>query len=347
MKFVDVTNDIAFRKIFGNENKKISLISFLNAVINLPDGNKIKDADITNPYQMSKLTDGKNTIVDVKAKDKNGNTFIVEMQIAELEHFNKRILYYTSQSYVSQIGKGKKYGKLNPAYFIGILDFQISKNPKYFSCHKVLDVETNEHIVRDIEFNFIELPKFKKKESELETIIDQWTYFIKNAENLEVIPENVKDKGLKEAYLEANKNSWSNLEMDEYERASIKQGDIINHRLFNKLRLKEAKKELADAKKEAQDAKKEALDSKKESLLAKNEAQNAKKEADNAKKDADNAKKEADNAKKDAQDAFLAKIEQKKIGIINALKRNKLTVQEIAEDFAETLEYILTIKSTI
>jgi len=31
MKFVDVKNDIAFRKIFGNENKKEILISFRNA----------------------------------------------------------------------------------------------------------------------------------------------------------------------------------------------------------------------------------------------------------------------------------------------------------------------------
>ncbi len=29
MKFVDVKNDIAFRKIFGNENKQEILISFL------------------------------------------------------------------------------------------------------------------------------------------------------------------------------------------------------------------------------------------------------------------------------------------------------------------------------
>jgi len=35
MQFVDVKNDIAFRKIFGNENKKIILISFLNAVMKL------------------------------------------------------------------------------------------------------------------------------------------------------------------------------------------------------------------------------------------------------------------------------------------------------------------------
>jgi hypothetical protein len=31
MRFVDIRNDIAFRKIFGNEKKTISLISFLNA----------------------------------------------------------------------------------------------------------------------------------------------------------------------------------------------------------------------------------------------------------------------------------------------------------------------------
>jgi predicted transposase/invertase (TIGR01784 family) len=100
MKFVDVTNDIAFRKIFGNDNKKKSLISFLNAVINLPEEKQIVDVEITNPYQLGVLSGGKSTIVDVKAKDQNGNIFIVEMQITEFDYFHKRILYYTSQSYV-------------------------------------------------------------------------------------------------------------------------------------------------------------------------------------------------------------------------------------------------------
>ncbi len=35
MQFVDVKNDIAFRKIFGNENRKIILLSFLNAVMRM------------------------------------------------------------------------------------------------------------------------------------------------------------------------------------------------------------------------------------------------------------------------------------------------------------------------
>lgn len=227
MKFVDVTNDIAFRKIFGNENKKKSLISFLNAVIELPKGDRVVDVEITNPYQLSKLSGGKSTIVDVKARDEKGNIFIVEMQVAELEFFHKRILYYTSQSYTAQIDKGAGYKKLRPVYFIGILEFEIGSNPSYFSRHKVLDVETNEQVIQDVEFNFIELPKFTKTLEQLQTSIDQWIYFIKNAENLPVIPENVTDEGLKEAYTEADKHNWTKLELEDYERASIKEGDEI------------------------------------------------------------------------------------------------------------------------
>ena len=227
MKFVDVTNDIAFRKIFGNSNKKKSLISFLNAVIDLPKNEQVVDVEITNPYQLGKLSGGKSTIVDVKAKDEKGNIFIVEMQVAEFDFFNKRILYYTSQGYVSQLNKGVQYEKLRPVYFIGILEFEIGQNPNYFSRHKVLDVETKEQIIQDVEFNFIELPKFDKTIDQLESSIDQWTYFIKNAENLTIIPESVKDEGLKEAYIEASQQNWTQLELDDYLRASIKERDEI------------------------------------------------------------------------------------------------------------------------
>ena len=71
------------------------------------------------------------------------------------------------------------------------------------------------------------LLKFNKELHELETPIDQWTYFIKNAENLEVIPENVSDEGLKEAYKEADRHLWTKFELEEYERASIKEQDEI------------------------------------------------------------------------------------------------------------------------
>ena len=225
MKFVDVTNDVAFRKIFGNENRKEVLISFLNAVLAFEEGKKILDVTILNPYQLPKLSGGKSTIVDVKAKDQNDNWFIVEMQVTEAEDFEKRVLYYTSQSYTDQINRGDAYNQLNPAYFIGILEFSVSQNTNYISRHRVLDVETGENIIQDIEFNFIELPKFNKQETELKSIIDQWIYFIKNAENLEVIPENTKDEGLKVAYKTADQHNWSKQELDDYNKIFIREAD--------------------------------------------------------------------------------------------------------------------------
>jgi hypothetical protein len=62
MKFVDVKNDIAFRKIFGNENRKETLVSFLNAVLGFHGDQRIKEVTILNPYQLPKLKGGKVTI---------------------------------------------------------------------------------------------------------------------------------------------------------------------------------------------------------------------------------------------------------------------------------------------
>lgn len=223
MKFADVKNDIAFRKIFGNENKKEVLISFLNAVLDFEEQHKIEDVTIMNPYQLPKFRDGKATIIDVKARDQSGREFIVEMQVADALGFSKRVLYYTSQGYVSQIDRGEFYDKLNPTIFIGILDFEISQNSRYISRHRILDVETGERILEDMEFNFIELPKFNLERKDLKSLVEKWIFFIKEAENLQVIPEGMDDPGLKSAFEVANIQTWSPEELEAYDYAGLRE----------------------------------------------------------------------------------------------------------------------------
>ncbi|OQX15992.1 MAG: transposase, partial [Desulfobacteraceae bacterium IS3] len=75
MKFVNPKNDVAFKKIFGNEKKKEILISFLNAVLDLRGNKEITDIDILNPWQAPKIEGLKYTLLDVRAKDKRGVTF--------------------------------------------------------------------------------------------------------------------------------------------------------------------------------------------------------------------------------------------------------------------------------
>ena len=86
MKFANVTDDIAFRIIFGDENKKVVLISFLNAVLCLEGEHKITDLYFPNTFQLPKFRDGKSTILDVKATDESGRSFLVEMQVADIRN---------------------------------------------------------------------------------------------------------------------------------------------------------------------------------------------------------------------------------------------------------------------
>lgn len=225
MQFADVKNDIAFRKIFGNENRKEALISFLNAILDFHGNQRITAVNILNPYQLPKLKGGKVTIIDVKATDQAGRTYIVEMQVGDLDGFEKRVLFYSSKSYSDQIKRADFYRKLRPVIFIGILDFKHTENKNYISRSQVRDIDTGEQTIKDMEFNFIELPKFKKELKDLKTLTEKWVYFIKNAENLEVVPDNINDEGLKSAYEEANVQTWTQEELDAYEYAFMREED--------------------------------------------------------------------------------------------------------------------------
>ncbi|TAH30395.1 MAG: Rpn family recombination-promoting nuclease/putative transposase [Cytophagales bacterium] len=225
MQFADIKNDIAFRKIFRNANKTEILISFLNAVLKLEGNKKITWVEILNPYQLPIVMGAKSTILDVKAKDKSGNEYIVEMQVTDKIGFAKRVVYYSAKSYSSQLNVADEYYKLKPTIFIGILNFNFLESEHYLSRHLILDVETGEHKLKDLDFNFIELPKFNKSEQLSESLIEKWIYFIKNAENLRLIPSNLDDEGLKLAYSEADKHLWTKEDLEAYEYARMRETD--------------------------------------------------------------------------------------------------------------------------
>ncbi len=242
MKFADPKSNIAFKKIFGNDNKKEILISFLNAVLDFKGEKEIKEITILDPYQAPKIEGLKETILDVRAVDGRGISFIVEMQIKKQPYFDKRVLYYASKAYVSQIESGEEYPKLNQVIFIGVLDFEMFEGKDYLTRHLILNKKTLKQEIMDLELNFIELPKFKKKENELKTVVGKWIYFIKNAKNLKVIPKILTTpKEIVEAFEIADKHTWTKNELDVYEYWQIQEtGD----RLANELALEEGKKEI-------------------------------------------------------------------------------------------------------
>ena len=229
MKFADPKNDIAFKKIFGDENKTEVLISFLNSILEFENTKQIKSLTILNPYQIPQLKDYKNTVLDIKAKNQDDEEFIVEMQVVKDTNFSKRSLYYTSKSYVNQIKKAEEYYKLKKVYFVGILDFAIFDNDDYLSQHLILDTKTHKQELKDFEFNFIELKKFTLKLSQCNTIAKKWIYFIQNASSFDMIPNEYKDiKEFTTALESASMYIWSQKELEVYDYISMQEGKRIS-----------------------------------------------------------------------------------------------------------------------
>ena len=230
MNFADPRSDIAFKKIFGSQQRSHILISFLNAALGFSGERSIASLIILNPYQAPKIKGLKESNLDVKAKDQAGREFIVEMQVERDAHFRKRAVYYSAKAYSQQLGKSLKYDTLNPVYFLGILDFSIFEGKSPISRHLILNEATRLQEIKELEFNFIELDKFDKTEKQLKTIVDKWLFFLKYTSQLDAVPNALKSEPeIGEAFEIANQHNWTLAEIDYYEKSEMKRyASILN-----------------------------------------------------------------------------------------------------------------------
>ena len=192
MKFINPRVDYAFKKIFGSHQSEKILISFLNAIIY--DGEKIIESlTIVNPFNPGQIISFKDTYLDVKAVLVDGSIVVIEMQVARMTAFNKRVAYNLAKAYANQLDKGEKYPLLNPAIAVTITDFILFKTTDDAINKFVFQEETKklECLDKELRLIFVELPKFKKTLSELQGLKDKWIYFLKEAASLDGIPESL------------------------------------------------------------------------------------------------------------------------------------------------------------
>lgn len=223
MRFINPKTDFAFKKIFGSEDSKDILISFLNSIL-YPETSAIEDLTILNPYQAPKIRGIKDTYLDVKATITGNKTVIIEMQILNLEGFEKRILYNASKAYSIQLKAGEDYTLLNPVIAVTITDFEMFPNLNQVISRFVLKEKEFlvDYPIYDIELVFVELPKFNPSLQELKTLTDKWLYFIKSAKTLETVPETMAQiPELKKAFTMANEATLNPEELEDLEKREI------------------------------------------------------------------------------------------------------------------------------
>lgn len=208
MKFLDVRTDFAFKKVFGSTDSKARLVSSLNSIIEFKSGD-IVDLEIVDPYNIPQLKGMKDTFVDVKALLSDQTTVIIEMQVLNHPGFENRVLYNAAKNYSMQLVKGLRYDLLKPVVAVTIVNFDMfTDNDEVINGFKLLNKQDFSDYCDDIELVFIELGKFNKSLEECSGIQDEWIYFLKNAGDLSVIPNNAS-KVVKSAYEVSNEAGMS------------------------------------------------------------------------------------------------------------------------------------------
>lgn len=215
-KYINPFTDFGFKKIFGEEASKKSLISFLNDI--LPIEYRVKEITFQPSEQLGTMEEMRTAIYDIYCRDEKGGEFIVEMQNARQTYFKDRAVFYSTFPIQRQAEKGNWNFKLRHVFCIGILGFEMpGENEEYI--HRVhLKDQKNNIFYEKLTFIFAELPKFKKEIYELETHLEKWFYFLKNLDGFDDIPEIFKEEVFIEALEKAEKAKMSIEESEKYER---------------------------------------------------------------------------------------------------------------------------------
>ncbi len=226
-KYLDPKNDLAFKKVFGEEKHKRIPIAFLNAVFNLEGGEKIIDLEFLNTVQAPEVAARKESIVDVLVRDQQGSKYIIEMQVAKVAGFEKRAQFYAAKTYCTHFKAGNPYEDLKKVVFLAITSYVVFPDKDHYkSDHVILDNKTYEQDLKDFSFTFVELPKFNKTLDQLSGLEEQWYYFLKHAEDSEDIDQILAaNPEIKEAYGVVERVHWTEQELQAYEKVAMSVAD--------------------------------------------------------------------------------------------------------------------------
>jgi predicted transposase/invertase (TIGR01784 family) len=231
-KYINPFTDFGFKRIFGEEFNKDLLIDFLNEILREEEGT-ITNITYMTPEQLGITAAERRAVFDIYCENERGEKFIVEMQKAKQKYFKDRSVYYSSFPIQQQAVRGDEWDfELKSIYTIGILDFIFEEDKadadKMLYKIKLTDVETQRVFYDKLTYVYLEMPKFKKTEDQLETRFDQWLYVLKNLPHLEQYPTRLRDRVFKKLFEVAEIAAFTPVERVAYENSVKIYRDLKN-----------------------------------------------------------------------------------------------------------------------
>jgi len=223
--FADPKTDFAFKRIFGSEAHKGVLIAFLNAMLELDRPHRITAVELLSAEQRPVVEALELSIVDVRCTDARGITYVVEMQVLQVEGFEKRVVYNVAKAYVNQISRGDAYPGLHDVVGITICDFVLfpdegERKVPMLSRWRMTEEQSGAKGLGQLRMVFLELPKYDDRRPP-QTMVEKWAYFFREAGDLTMVPEVLAEPPFLEALDAARTAAFTLDEWEAYILAGI------------------------------------------------------------------------------------------------------------------------------
>ena len=201
-KKYNLKNDIIFQTFFSRKGNEEYLIDFLNALLK----KEIKTIEVREEVNLERLSkEEKGGRLDLQAKLEDGTIISIEMQLRNEYNIEERTTLYSGKVISRETERGTDYEDINQVIMINILGYNFLEVEDYISeTAIVLEKHRDYEVLTGLKWYFIELPKFRKQNPNMNEKINQWFAFIddNNREAIKLAEE--KNDKLKKARIEMN-----------------------------------------------------------------------------------------------------------------------------------------------
>ncbi len=226
-RYLDPQNPIAFKRLFGKEENKELLRTFLDEVLKEELKAPLKEVKLLTPFQELEARTQKQSILDVHCRDAQGNECIIEMHAAQQKDFPLGPGYYTAKALCQRVAHEPIHQSfIEHVVFLTFCPFSVFPKKEHYKIrYHTVHIQTNEQELNKLCYAFVELLKFEeKRHKEISQLTQEEKFYYLLLHAPQTTPEEVAvltrgDKVLAKAYRELDRARWSPAEMKDYENA--------------------------------------------------------------------------------------------------------------------------------
>ncbi len=221
-RYLNPYTDFGFKKIFGEEECKELLISFLNSVI-IQGSDPIVEVAYQQGVTLEERPEASNAVFEVCCRRKSGSGLFLLMQNASHPFVKDRsVLFLADVIRRMPLPRAPWDLRLQEVCLVAFMNYSFPGETAagdYFHDIRLMEVSGDRVFYQKLKLIYLEMPRFDKRLGELWSMRDKWLYVLKNLPYLAEPPKALRGKVFELLFERADMTLCSEEELRAYRRS--------------------------------------------------------------------------------------------------------------------------------